>query len=283
MTKKFFCTLALVTTLVVALVLMFSAPAAAQQAPGTKPKVHLATHPQVGIPPIHTLSSVPPTCGNPSGACLFYGGDFDPSGPNPDAVSNENDLLVGGSPYGSAVYVPVALGKKGVKGKADWNITQLFTNNLSFSGTGTIDPAVCFWTINTGVMTGSGGTVVATGTDACTSTATGRSGFGAPEFTVQVTPATPPPTLEESTEYWLVVVPTCTNPSDGSCFSQWFETDVEDVPPMNAVGPAEPLDMSFFDSPFFGFSFFPTGGPSGLCGGFGCDAFSAGLIGTHAK
>jgi hypothetical protein len=48
---------------------------------------------------------------------------------------------------------------------------------------------------------------------------------------------------------------------------------------LQASGPVEPLDMSYFDSPYFGYSFYPTNGAFGACFGFGCDAFSAGVSG----
>ena len=48
-------------------------------------------------------------------------------------------------------------------------------------------------------------------------------------------------------------------------------------------GPPEPLEASFFDSPFFAASFDPANGPLGACGGYGCDAFSAGVLGKNVK
>jgi hypothetical protein len=50
--------------------------------------------------------------------------------------------------------------------------------------------------------------------------------------------------------------------------------------PAGKVGPLEPLDASYFDSAFFGYSFYPTNGAFGACFGNGCDAFSAGVQGT---
>ncbi len=36
--------------------------------------------------------------------CLFYGGDLDLNDPNQNGLSNENDAIVGGNPYGAATY-----------------------------------------------------------------------------------------------------------------------------------------------------------------------------------
>jgi hypothetical protein len=80
--------------------------------------------------------------------------------------------------------------------------------------------------------------------------------------------------------YWLTVVPYCTNQNDcGS--ARYFLADEEDDPkPLNHVGPKNILDASYITSKDFGFFYAPTWGPSGPCGGLGCDMFSAGVLGT---
>lgn len=225
--------------------------------------------PRVGV-----SSPPPPSYCSP---CLFYGGDLDLSAGGQNGLASETDLIIPGSPYGAAVYSPFTVPKKGVKGKADWSVVGLFANSLTFNGV--LDPPTCFWTINSGVSAGSGGTVVATGTDSCASTPTGRSDFGLTEFTINIAAVTGGPTLEEPSTYWEAVVPQCTNASDFNCFTRFFESDAETG--LNAFGPPEPVDDSFFDSAFFGASFQPT---TTTCGaGNGCDAFSAGVDGTHIK
>ena len=79
----------------------------------------------------------------------------------------------------------------------------------------------------------------------------------------------------------MIVVPICTNTADPYCDGVFFESDVEyiNTTPTNAFGPAETVDASFFDSPYFGLSFDPANGVVGACGGLGCDAFSAGVLG----
>ncbi|HXW93169.1 MAG TPA: hypothetical protein VEK33_21650 [Terriglobales bacterium] len=225
------------------------------------------------------------TCGNPAGSCLFYGGDFvnNPLGPPflPNGLANENDVFVPGTPYGAATWVPFT-----VPAGQTWAVTGLFTNNLSSYGVldqSPIQPvAAAYWSINEDIEPGSAGTVVASGTSAATSTPTGRAAFDLIEYTVQVTGLSFDLT---SGSYWMIVVPLCTNTADPYCSGVFFESDVEylNVTPTNAFGPAEPVYAAFFDSPAFGFSFDPANGPLGACGGFGCDAFSAGVLGLKAR
>ena len=223
-------------------------------------------------------------CGNPVAACLFYGGDFLDSPVYPpflaNGLANENTLEIPGNPYGAAVWIPFT-----VPAGETWDVTGLFTNNLSSYGVldqGAQPPAVAAWSINEEIIAGSPGVVVDSGTSPATSTATGRSAFGLTEYTVQVTGLSV--TLGPGT-YWLSVVPVCTNSADSYCFGVFFASDVEylNTTPVNAYGPAEPLDQSYFDSPTFGASFEPVWGPVGAAGGDGGDAFSAGVLGKIAK
>ena len=46
--------------------------------------------------------------------------------------------------------------------------------------------------------------------------------------------------------YWLSVVPECTNTNDYNCnYATYYETGVEDDPPLHHYGPLEPSDDSF--------------------------------------
>jgi hypothetical protein len=265
----------------------FTQLAAAQNYAGTpKPTVQ-----DYGpFPAVTTTKASRPTapakgkCGNPAAACLFYGGDFLDSPLYPpflaNGLANENTLFVPGNPYGAAVWIPFT-----VPAGQTWDVTGLFTNNLSSYGVldqGTQPAAVASWSINEEIIAGSPGVVVDSGTSPATSTATGRSGFGLTEFTVQVSGLSF--TLGPGT-YWLSVVPVCTNSANPYCDSVFFTSDVEylNTTPANAYGPAEPLDQSYFDSPIFGVSFEPTNGPAGASGGDGGDAFSAGVLGQIAS
>lgn len=225
-------------------------------------------------------------CGNPVANCLFYGGDFldNPVYPPflPNGLANENTLFVPGygNTYGAAVWIPFT-----VPTGQTWDVKGLFTNNMSSYGVldqGSLPTAVAYWSINEEIFAGSPGVVVDSGTSPATSTATGRAAFGLTEFTVQITGLSV--TLTPGT-YWLTVVPICINSSDPYCDGVFFVSDAEylNTTPTNAVGPAEPLDEAYFDSSAFGVSFEHTNGPVGACGGNGCDAFSAGVLGTIAK
>src|SRR5690349_11452278 len=55
--------------------------------------------------------------------CAFYGGDLNLGDPNQNGLANENDAIVGGSPYGAAVYQNFNWG--------GGSVTGLATNNLS--------------------------------------------------------------------------------------------------------------------------------------------------------
>jgi hypothetical protein len=240
-----------------------------------------AVKPNTATAPAATTSG---KCGNPVAKCLFYGGDFlyNPLYPPflPNGLANENTLFVPGDPYGAAVWIPFT-----VPTGQTWNVKGLFTNNMSSYGVldqGTLPNAVAYWSINEEVFAGSPGVVVDSGTSPATSTATGRAAFGLTEFTVQVSGLSV--TLTAGT-YWLTVVPICTNSANPYCDGVFFVSDVEylNTTPTNAYGPAGLLDQSFFDSSLFGVTFEPTNGPVGACGGSGCDAFSAGVLGTIAK
>jgi hypothetical protein len=287
MVKRVLCSIALVAALI-----PFAQPAAAQNYKGTpKPTIQdygPFTDVQKNTAIDAATKATKPAsgkCGNPAGTCLFYGGDFllDPLYPPslPNGLANESTLFVYGSPYGAATWVPFT-----VPAGETWDVTGLFTNNMATYGVldqGTEPTSVAYWSINEGVFAGSGGTTVAGGyASPATSTATGRAAFGLTEFTVQVTGLSITLT---SGSYWMIVVPICTNTADPYCDGVFFESDVEylNTTPTNAFGPPEPVDASFFDSSYFGLSFNPTSGSVGACGGFGCDAFSAGVLGKTAK
>lgn len=225
------------------------------------------------------------TCGNPAGPCLFYGADFidNPlwSPVLPNGLANENDLVIGGSPYGGAVWVPFTV----PEGKG-WKVTGLFTNNQATYGvldqTPNVPASAAYYSVNQDVAAGAPGVVIAAGIGAATSTPTGRSVFGMNEYTVQVTGLS----FELAPgNYWMIVVPYCTNAANPYCNGRFFLSDVEyvNVLPVNAFGPDEPQDAAYLDGANFGAVFEPTAGSEGACFGDGCDAFSAGVIGTDIK
>jgi len=267
-----------------AALIAFAGPAGAQNYKGT-PKPAISNYGPFANFDFRNSSTKPSTgkCGNPEEHCLFYGGDFNynPLGADvANGLANEDTNEVGGTPYGAATWVPFT-----VPEGQTWNVTGLFTNNQASYGVldqGTEPLSVAYWSINEGLFAGNAGTVIDSGTNVATSTKTGRSAFGLEEYTIQVTGLSV--TLTAGT-YWLAVVPICTNTADPYCDGAFFLSDVEyiNTTPSNAFGPAEPIDSSFFDSPYFGYSFSPPNGEAGACFGIGCDAFSAGVLGTESK
>ena len=88
-----------------------------------------------------------------SAQTLFYGGDLNLSDPNQNGLANENDGIVGGSPYGAATF------QNFIIKDPDWDVTSLWTNNLS-----QLNPQSAYWEIRSGVSEGNGGTLIASGT-----------------------------------------------------------------------------------------------------------------------
>jgi hypothetical protein len=198
--------------------------------------------------------------------CLFYGGDINPNDPNANGLSSEKDLAVSQSEVLNAFIVPSG---------HSWTVTGVFGNTLSTVGV--IDPAQADWSIRTGVSSGNGGTIVASGTNAATYNPTGRNAFGLNEYTVFVDLTASPVSLSSGTHF-LEVVPYCTNSNDSNCgAARYFESDTTQG--TNRQGRSI-KDDSFFNSSYFGADYEETGGPSGACGGIGCDYFSTGVRGT---
>lgn len=186
----------------------------------------------------------------PSG-CLFYGGDFNPALVGADGLANENDAVLGGDPYGAATY-------ENFINSQTWNVTGLFTNNLSG-----LTPTAGYWEIRKGVSEGNGGTLIASGMGTLTNSPTGRSGFGYNEYHNEVDGLNI--TLPQGM-YWEAVVPVCT-----TCEARSFNSNTFGL---SSIG-TQISDRQFFNSPFFGAAFlnadntgyFPT--------------FSSGVLGTE--
>jgi len=187
----------------------------------------------------------------PSG-CLFYGGDFDPNDPNSNGLANENDALVGGNPYGAATYQNFIVGGQG------WNVTGLFTNNLS-----TLTPTSGYWEIRSGMQEYDGGTLVASGTGPVTNTPTGRSGFGYTEYHNEVDG------LHLSVApgmYWEAVVPVCT-----TCEARSFNSNTFGL---NSVG-TQVDNLQFWCDTYLDFCYI-NANDEGIF-----PRFSSGVLGTE--
>lgn len=207
--------------------------------------------------------------------CLLYTGDFD------SANSNANGLWSGNIDFsGTTIDGELYTGFKLAAG--NYTIKKVFSNALALT------PLVqggTKWTINTGTSTSGAGTSVCSGSGHTTIAATGRNGFGFNEYNFLVTAAcTLTPTA--TTEYWLEIQQQCTSDTN-ACWTTsgeeiYYESDLEDNPAPNHVGPANTNDKGIWSSTYFlGGAFEVTYGSSGGCGGIGCDNFSFGLVGKH--
>ncbi len=171
---------------------------------------------------------------NTCGGIIFYGGDFDPNNGNADGLANENDAIIGGTPYGAATYQNFTMNT------AD-GIAALFTNNLSG-----LNPSSGYWEIRSGLSEGNGGTLIASGTesgDNFTHTPTGRSGFGYTEYTDQIQNLWI--NLPAGT-YWFAVVPNDPSNANRSFNSNTFG--------LNAIG-SQTSNLQYFSAPAFGANF----------------------------
>jgi hypothetical protein len=161
---------------------------------------------------------------------LFYGGDFD----GRNGLANERNTVVSDA----RVYDNFMVTGPG------WLVSALFSNNLVVEP---LNPQQAYWEIRSGVSTGNGGTLVASGTSGVTKTATGRSGFGLSEYKFKTTGdlglALAPGM------YWYTVVPI------GAGQGRSFQSTTSGA---NGVGGPLGDGMSYFDSPFFGFNFDDT-------------------------
>jgi hypothetical protein len=254
-----------------ALIALFCLSAAA----ANKPPIVIPLQ-QNGAPPVGTEE---PCIVN---TCVFYAGDFDPNGPNPNGLWNQVASFFGLDIDGT-VWVPFTVPKKfkGAKGKTDWSVTGLFVNNQNFPSPSATSAT---FSIVQGVTAGGSPTggqvkVFCSGTAGVSATPTGRLAFNFyVEETYLATGISGCPILERGT-YWMTLVAQVPNPPNG--FEYNYLSDVEDNTPPNAEGPGVPvIDNSMFTSSFFGFSNFTLANSANVCGTIGCDNFSVGVIGT---
>jgi uncharacterized repeat protein (TIGR03803 family) len=218
-------------------------------------------------------AQIAPSYCNP---CLFYGGDFDLASPAADTFANEN-YIPGGTAILSQIYSPFV-----VPAGQTWMVTGLFINSIAYPTA--LDPVATPWEIRTGIPLagGSGGSLVASGTNNASFTPTGRNLGGVPEYTILVNFSTP--VVLAAGTYWENVTPQCTNSSNSQCtaegFSGFLESDMESEYGFNGYGPSEPWQDSFWNAADFGLTWANTYQVHLQRGEPGGDAFSAGVIGT---
>jgi hypothetical protein len=180
---------------------------------------------------------------------LWYNGDFD----SRNGLVNDRNTS---TPL-SAVYDDFNVTGSG------WTLDRVWSNNLMNFTTTTAD-----FEIRKGVSLNNGGTLVASGTGlTATQVATGRSGFGNPEFTVTISGLNI--NLAPGT-YWLAVWPV--GSGSGNSF-------ISTTGGANAVGtPPGNNDNSFWTDPGVPINFGSPSDPAGL--GPGTWDFSMGVAGT---
>lgn len=165
-----------------------------------------------------------------------YTGDFDPNHWGAGDVPNENDLIVGGAPYGAATYENV------VETGSVW-VIGFWTNDLM-----SITPQGAYWELRSGVSDGNGGTIIASGTSTgsyFSSTPTGRSAFGLTEYTNHVDIGDYFIPLDPGT-YWYAVVPQAPDQNGRSFNTNTFG--------LNGHG-SFILNQQYWDSPALGANF----------------------------
>ena len=180
------------------------------------------------------IGSPTPTPTPPPGGALWYNGDFD----GVNGLANEQDTSLGAGQFAS-IYddfnVPEGDG---------WDVASVFSNNLADTNvTG------ASWEIRQGISEGNPGTLIAGDTTLTpTVTATGRSGFGFNEFTVEVTGLS----LHLAPgDYFLNVTPI------GDLTGRSFNSTTVGA---NCVGsPCGNNQNAFWNSNFFGFNWTSTG------------------------
>jgi hypothetical protein len=216
--------------------------------------------------PFGSLSSSPSAVTQACKPCLFYAGDFDQDNSAANGLFDGNTLSGDGE-----VYIPFRVPRR-----QKWHVLGLMLNVLA--SVNVMYPQQAYWEIRSGVRSGNGGALLASGTNPAT-LLFGNCQFGLCPDTVVVSGIH----LQLSHgEYWLMVQPPCTSSNDCQG-ALYYAEDVEDIPPPHHVGPLEPWDASFFSSTTFNYSFAPTWGPNGACNGLGCDRFSAGVLGKYVR
>jgi len=192
---------------------------------------------------------------------LFYSGDLASSGG--DGLANSNAFIY----PDAAVY-------QAVKPNADWQVAGMFVNVLA--NTTVLDPTLTPWQIRTGVSSGNGGSVYASGSAVASYVATGRSAFGLTEYTLKVSFASPL-LLHAGVTYFPSVVPQCTNAADATCAGAlYYESNADTGGGTNHVGPPNVDNNAFFNDSAGGYNY----SPATLYGNFG--QFSLGLTGGGA-
>jgi hypothetical protein len=186
-----------------------------------------------------------------AGSILWYNGDFN----GQRTLANGNGITPNGNASGNYnVYDDFTVSSPG------WIVSDVFSNDDTNFLTTT-----AHWEIRSGVSSGNAGTLVAGGDAAATQTLTGRTAFGLPEYTFEVSGLN---VLLSAGTYWLTVAPI--GPGTGNSFdTETFGANAVGTPPGNNGN-------SFINAPVLGINYQPA---INFTGDNPTD-FSMGVIGT---
>ena len=125
---------------------------------------------------------------------------------------------------------------------------------------------------------GNGGAQHTAKCKSVSSSATGTTAFGFPEYSITCN-LKKAVKLTVGTQYFVNVLPTF------SSGNYAYLSDEEDTPSGSQFGWGDTLYNSFFNSSAFGYTYSPTGtyASGSACGGIGCDEFSIGFAGAYVN
>ncbi len=184
---------------------------------------------------------------NSYAATLWYNGDWDYVNGLANGINTDNTRV--------NIYDDFNVSGSG------WTVNSLWSNNLMVSS----DVTQANWQIRSGITSGNGGTVIASGNSNITQTPTGRSGYGFNEYMIRVEGLN---IILNPGTYWLTVAPIGV---------EYGSSYISTTSGANAIGsPQGNNDNSFADAPDLGYNFYPN------YLGRGCSDFSMGIGGRDS-
>jgi hypothetical protein len=208
-----------------------------------------------------TLPPWPKFCSKADG-CIYYSGDFDVNGPDPNgscAINNNTDdcsLFEAVKPTAAATVTGGSI-------------------TIWLEGTSTVGTNPTPFTIYTGVAAGKNGKAVCKTSGNAAVAVYGESDFGLTQYSYSIKKLKKSCALKAKTMYWVVLQPQYTSEDDWG-----FVPDVEDAKPDKHVGWPNVKDNDFITYPQIGDTTpVPVYGSSGTCGGTGCDVLELALTG----
>jgi len=188
----------------------------------------------------------------------YYSGNFDSTSSVANGLANEADTIISS---GAQVYQPFTV-------KKTLSVTGLCENSLDESAPGIDNPTP--YEVRTKAAVGTGGTLTCHGTATSSDKATGRSGFGIPEYThaVKVKKCS----LKKG-QHHMNVEPQCFKASNCSGARFFQSTDDSNL---DHVGAPTNKGAVLWNSAFFGYSWV---NPNTVLGGNEALSESAGVSG----